>query len=159
MPSGDHTDPKGDPATDPAADPAVIRAHPDASHTYTIGELAAEFGLTLRAIRHYEDEGLLTPTRHGVARLYSRRERGRLALICRGKRLGFSLNEIREFLSLYDADPAQLEQMRFLRRAARDRIGELTGRLHDVRLTLDELRDIEREIGRHLSAHGVPDDE
>lgn len=154
MPNGDAANPEGD----PSAAPDFHRDHGGASHAYTIGDLAAEFGLTLRAIRHYEDEGLLTPTRHGPARLYSRRERGRLALICRGKRLGFSLSEIREFLSLYDADPAQLEQMRFLRRAARARIGELTGRLHDVRVTLDELRDIEREIGRHLSTHGVPDD-
>ena len=66
------------------------------SDTYTITALAAEFGLTTRTIRHYEDEGLLAPRREGLNRLFSNRDRVRLKLVLRGKRLGFSLGEIRE---------------------------------------------------------------
>ena len=70
--------------------------------TYTISELAQEFGVTTRTIRHYEDQGLLAPARHGVVRVFSARDRVRLKLALRGKRLGFGLNEIRELFDLYD---------------------------------------------------------
>src|SRR5262245_42842132 len=74
---------------------------------YTIGGLAEELKLTTRAIRFYEAKGLIAPARRGVARSYSRRDRARLKLILRGKNLGFSLEEIAQYLKLYDADPAQ----------------------------------------------------
>ncbi|NYZ14305.1 MerR family DNA-binding transcriptional regulator [Azospirillum sp. RWY-5-1] len=125
--------------------------------TYAIGELADEFGLTLRSIRHYEDEGLLSPGREGTVRVYDRRDRARLALICRGKRLGFSLTEIKEFLSLYDTDGAQVGQMRYLRRMARERIAALRRQLADVQQTLTELTDIDDQITRHLRRQGADD--
>jgi len=119
--------------------------------TYGIGELAEEFGLTLRTIRHYEEEGLLLPAREGTSRVYAHRDRARLALICRGKRLGFSLAEIKEFLHLYDTDESQAEQMRYMQRIARRRIADLERQLQDVQQTLRELRDIDTQITHHLT--------
>ncbi len=130
----------------------------DAHRTYTIGELAAEFGLTLRTIRHYEDEGLIAPARNGTRRVYHRRDRARLALICRGKRLGFSLAEIKEFLGLYDRRGRQVEQMRFAQGLARRRIAALERQLADVQQTLAELRGIDAGITDHLARQGRRDD-
>ena len=84
------------------------------NNTYAIGELAEEFGVTSRALRLYEEEGLLDPRREGTRRIYNERDRVRLRLILRGKRLGWSLSEIRESFDLYDSslgEEAQLEQM------------------------------------------------
>lgn len=120
-----------------------------------IGELAGEFGLTHRTIRHYEDEGLLSPERIGSARVYGHRDRARLALICRGKRLGFSLAEIKDFLNLYDTDDAQIEQMRYMRSIARRRISALEQQLADVQQTLAELCTIDTQISEHLSRNGI----
>lgn len=120
----------------------------------TIGDLAGEFGLTHRTIRHYEDEGLLTPARDGTTRIYDHRDRARLALICRGKRLGFSLAEIKDFLTLYDADEAQVEQMRYAQTLARRRIQDLERQLRDVQLTLTELHAIDIQISDHLRRNG-----
>ncbi|HEY0832605.1 MAG TPA: MerR family DNA-binding transcriptional regulator [Azospirillum sp.] len=136
---------------------AAVRADLDGDgggRTYGIGELAVEYGLTLRTIRHYEEEGLLLPTREGTSRVYTHRDRARLALICRGKRLGFSLVEIKEFLNLYDTDETQTEQMRYMRRIARRRILDLERQLQDVQQTLRELRDIDTQITRHLNQNG-----
>jgi DNA-binding transcriptional MerR regulator len=118
---------------------------------YTIGDLADEFGLTLRCIRFYEDEGLLSPTRAGQQRLYSRADHARLKLICRGKRLGFSISEIKEFLSLYQHDPCQSEQMQYLLDKARERREALVRQMEDARQTIDELRLIEQQILDHLN--------
>ncbi len=120
-----------------------------------IGELAGEFGLTHRTIRHYEDEGLLSPERIGSARVYGHRDRARLALICRGKRLGFSLAEIKDFLNLYDTDDAQIEQMRYMRNIARRRISALEQQLADVKQTLSELCTIDTQISEHLRRNGI----
>ncbi|AWB09258.1 transcriptional regulator (plasmid) [Azospirillum humicireducens] len=128
-----------------------------------IGDLAGEFGLTHRTIRHYEDEGLLSPERigsarggvHGGARIYSHRDRARLALICRGKRLGFSLAEIKDFLNLYDSGDAQIEQMRYMRTIARRRISALEQQLADVKQTLAELCTIDTQISEHLRRNGI----
>lgn len=126
-----------------------------AGRSFAIGELADEFGLTHRTIRHYEDEGLLAPQRDGTARVYGHRDRARLALICRGKRLGFSLAEIKEFLTLYDADEIQKEQMRFMQRIARRRIADLERQLQDVQQTLGELRIIDTQISDHFRKNGI----
>src|SRR5688500_3314390 len=80
--------------------------------TYTIGDLAREFGVTLRALRFYEDKGLLSPRRQGLNRLYSRRDRARLKLVLVGRRVGFSLSEIREMLDLYETKGGKLKQLR-----------------------------------------------
>ncbi len=125
--------------------------------TFGIAELAEAFGVTPRTIRYYEDQGLLTPIRKGNVRIYTKRDRGRLALICRGKRLGFSLVEIAEFLHLYAVDPDQIEQMRFFLPRLQERVVALEAQLADVQQTLDELRRIEGEIVDHLSARGDRD--
>lgn len=124
-----------------------------ASETFTIAELAEAFGLTHRTLRHYEDEGLITPARKGTRRIYSRRDRARIALICRGRRLGFALDEIRDFLSLYDVSPNQIEQMRYLLGRLRLRAGELEEKRHDIETAIAELREIEGQIVEHLARH------
>jgi DNA-binding transcriptional MerR regulator len=121
----------------------------------SIGELAEEFGLTHRSIRHYEDEGLLSPKRDGQTRVYNHRDRARLVLICRGKRLGFSLAEIKDFLNLYDTDDAQTEQMRYAQSLARRRIQALERQLQDVQQTLRELRHFDTQISEHLRRNGA----
>ncbi|MCP4390159.1 MAG: MerR family DNA-binding transcriptional regulator [Gammaproteobacteria bacterium] len=109
--------------------------------TYSIGELAEEFGITSRTLRLYEEEGLLDPKREGTRRIYNERNRVRLRLILRGKRLGWSLSEIRESFDLYDSDvgeEAQLELM--LEKLARRR-----DTLKEQRLDIDNaLKDLER---------------
>lgn len=117
-----------------------------ANPTFTIGELAREFGVTLRSIRFYEDQGLLSPTRVGTTRIFSRQDRGRLALICRGKRLGFSLKIIKTFLDLYESGDQQTEQMRFLLDKAKERIKVLEQQRVDIDLTIKELGEISEHI-------------
>ena len=108
----------------------------------TITELAREAGITARAIRFYESKGLLTPRRAGTPRIYTHRERGRLQLILRGKRLGFSLTDIGEYLDLYDADPAQHDQIVLLLDKVNNRIGELESQKADIDDTLKELSSV-----------------
>ena len=117
---------------------------------YTVTELAEELGVTARALRFYEDKGLVRPQRAGNNRVYTRRERGRLALVLRGKRLGFSLREVGEWLDLYDADPEQAEQMHRLVEKVRDRIAALESQRNDLEATLQELTEIEQSAQRHL---------
>ena len=105
----------------------------------TITELAREAGVTARAIRFYESKGLLSPRRAGTTRIYTHRERGRLQLILRGKRLGFSLTDIGEYLDLYDADPTQHDQIVLLLDKVNNRIGELESQKADIDDTLKEL--------------------
>ena len=120
---------------------------------FTIGELATAFALSPRAIRFYEDQGLLAPARAGVQRVYSKRDRARLQLILRGKRLGFSLADIREFLDLYDADSTKRQQMAMTLDRTRVRIAELEQQLEDITITLAELRDMEGDILAYVAAH------
>ena len=108
----------------------------------TITELAREAGVTARAIRFYESKGLLTPCRAGTTRIYTHRERGRLQLILRGKRLGFSLTDIGEYLDLYDADPTQHDQIVLLLDKVHNRIGELESQKADIDDTLKELSSV-----------------
>ncbi len=117
---------------------------------YTVTELAEALGVTPRALRFYEDKGLVTPQRAGTTRVYTHRDRGRLALILRGKRLGFSLREVGEWLDLYDADPNQGEQMRILVAKVHERIAGLERQRDDLEETLSELREIEQAARRHL---------
>lgn len=126
--------------------------------TFTISELADTFQVTPRTIRFYEDQGLLSPRRDGLNRVYSHRDRARLTLICRGKRLGFSLAEIKDFLDLYDVDDRQIEQMRFALAHGRERIASLEVQLADVQQTLSELRALESQIVEHLKAAGATPD-
>jgi len=120
---------------------------------FTIGELATAFALSPRAIRFYEDQGLLTPARAGAQRVYTKRDRARLQLILRGKRLGFSLADIREFLDLYDADSTKRQQMEMTLGRTRARITELEQQLEDITITLAELRDMEGDILAYVAAN------
>ena len=119
---------------------------------YAIGDLAREFAVTTRTIRFYEDEGLLTPERRGQARIYRARDRVRLRLILRGKRLGFSLAEIREILDMYEAEPGEAGQLRHLI----DKIGERRAALQrqraDLDQTLADMAAIEARCAERLAA-------
>ncbi len=136
----------------------TVAADERTAESFTISELAAEFGLTPRTIRFYEDEGLVSPGRSGMNRVYSRRDRARLELICRGKRLGFSLAEVKEFLDLYNRDQRQIEQMKYAASLARQRIESLERQLEDVKQTLTDLRRIEKEMVDYLRGEGVEPD-
>ena len=105
----------------------------------TVTELARETGVTARAIRFYESKGLLHPQRAGTTRIYTHRERGRLQLILRGKRLGFSLTDIGDYLNLYDADPTQQDQIMLLLAKVDTRIKELESQKIDLEASLTEL--------------------
>ena len=110
---------------------------------YSIGDLAADLGVSSRAIRFYEDQGMLSPQRVGGNRVYSQRDLARLKLILRGKRLGFSLSDIRELLDLYDVDHDHIEQMSQTLQKGRARIAELEQQLGELQMTLHELRELE----------------
>ena len=93
----------------------------DGERTWSIAQVAAEFGVTHRTVRHYEDIGLIAPERHGTRRVFHRRDRTRLALILRGKRLGFPLEEIRTIIDLYDAPRGKTSQLEYAITQARKR--------------------------------------
>ena len=118
----------------------------------TVTELAKELGLTPRAIRFYEDKGLIDPARVGATRVYSPRERARMLLILRGKRLGFSLAEIKKFLDLYAVDPRHVEQKRALLVGVKKRIAELEGMKVSLERTLDELHAIAGQVEGEIGA-------
>ena len=111
-----------------------------ATDLFTVNQLAEELGVTARAIRFYEAKGLIAPRRAGTTRVFDRRDRARLLLVLRGKRLGFSLASIREVLDLYDADRSQGAQIRLFLERARERIRELERQRVDLDQTLRELR-------------------
>ena len=115
----------------------------------TITELGDELGLTPRAIRFYESKGLISPGRVGANRVYNYRDRARLKLIVRAKRLGFSLSDIAEYLDLYRADPTQLAQRQLMIVKVRERIAELEQQKIDLDTTLDELYEMERQAMDH----------
>jgi DNA-binding transcriptional MerR regulator len=113
------------------------------SGTWTITELASEYDVTLRTIRFYEDRGLLTPERRGTTRVYHPRDRVRLALILRGKRLGFSLDEIATIVDMYDAEPGEEGQLVYLLNQITRRRADLEQRRHDLEETLHDLAEVE----------------
>ncbi|MBK1658651.1 MerR family transcriptional regulator [Paracraurococcus ruber] len=115
------------------------------SELFTVNQLAEDLGVTPRAIRFYEVKGLIAPRRAGTTRVFDRRDRARLLLVLRGKRLGFSLAEIREFLDLYDTDRTQRSQLSLLLEKTRSRIAELEQQRRDLEQTLDELKAVESE--------------
>jgi len=130
---------------DGAGDPPVKTEPP-----YKIGDLAAELHITTRAIRFYETKGLIAPRRVGGARTYSQRDRARLLLILRGKRLGFTLGEIGEYLDLYEADPNHARQIQHLLDKVDKSIDDLNQKRTDIEHTLRELKDVRDKCIRAL---------
>ena len=118
---------------------------------FAIADLAREFGISTRAIRFYETKGLLKPERVGSTRVFRRRDRARLILILRGKRLGFSLRDISEYLSLYDADRTQRTQVSKLVEMVDQRMLLLEQQLHDLETTIGELREIRKLAAERLA--------
>lgn len=113
---------------------------PPGVDSFTITDLAVTFNVTPRAIRFYEDQGLITPQRQGQNRIYSRRDRARLAWILRGKRVGFSLAEIREMIDLYDVGDGRVKQRLVTIDKCRERIAALSEQRADIDATIDELQ-------------------
>lgn len=125
-------------------------AQPDPG-PFTIAQLADEFAVTHRAIRFYEARGLLTPQRRGQQRVYHARDRIRLALVLRGRRLGFSLDEIATIVGMYDAEPGERGQLEYLLAQIDRRRADLLDRRRDIDQTLDELADVERRARADLA--------
>jgi DNA-binding transcriptional MerR regulator len=117
----------------------------DSADLYSIADLAREFGISTRAIRFYESKGLIAPERLGATRVFRRRDRARLILILRGKRLGFSLRDISDYLTLYDADRSQ--QVTLLAEKVDERLQLLEQQLMDLQTTIAELHEI-RKLAR-----------
>ncbi len=128
--------------------PRASRAAAEAFHTVT--QLARELGITARTIRFYEDKGLISPQRAGTTRVYTVRDRARMILILRGKRLGFSLREIKEYLDLYDQDHTQAGQIRLLLTGVQKRLDMLQEQRRALETSIGELEDIQRQAREAL---------
>lgn len=121
------------------------------SKTYTITDLAREFGVTTRTLRHYEDQGLVTPARDGINRIYSHRDRVRLKLALRGKRLGFSLSEIRELFQLYDLANDERRQLEEFAVKLERRRAQLEQQREDIEVMLNEINFFANQCQRLLA--------
>jgi DNA-binding transcriptional MerR regulator len=118
---------------------------------YSVTELGRDLGVTARSIRFYEDKGLIAPRRAGRNRIYSPRDRGRIILILRGKQLGLTLHEIKEYLNLYEIDNTHARQLRVLVREVRSRILRLEKQRVALNQTLAELRKVESQAKAALA--------
>jgi len=133
---------------------AVVDSHRDhdSDELFGIAELCRQFGITLRAIRFYEDKGLLAPRRVGGTRVYTRRDRARLALILRSKAIGAPLSEIKHYLDLYGTHgEGRVKQMKFVLDRTDQAIAELETRRAHIEATLAELRVINAAVRRQLN--------
>lgn len=145
------------PPAPPAAQTAAKSgaAARDAQRIYSIAELAREFAVTARTIRFYEDEGLIKPRRQGLTRLYSTGDRAKLGWILRGKRLGFSLAEIKQLLDLYNVDRTGVQQMRELLRRSRLHIADLERKRRDLDAQIGDFKEVEAQVAGELGRRGV----
>ncbi|BBQ52954.1 MULTISPECIES: MerR family transcriptional regulator [Aeromonas] len=129
----------------------MSRSLPGKEITYSISELAHEFDVTPRTIRYYEDEGLLTPQREGQTRIYSHKDKIRLKLTLRGKRLGFSLAEIRELFDMYDTDKSSKNQLNSMIRLIESKRSALRQQLEDIQMVMAELEAAEQRCVNSLN--------
>lgn len=120
--------------------------------TFSIGELSKEFGITPRALRFYEEESLIAPTRDGATRIYSRRDRVRIAWILRGKSVGFSLDEIGDLLDLYEVEGGPAKQRALTAIRCHARADALRRQLASIQATIDELDRFAGTIDREMAA-------
>lgn len=124
------------------------------TETWTIAQMADDYDVTHRALRHYEHLGLLSPEREGQRRIYGRRERTRLGLILRGRRLGFPLEEVATILDMYDDQPGEAGQLRYLLSQIDDRRADLERRRKDIEDSLAELAELEKRCAEDLQRLG-----
>ena len=140
---------------------AFVDSHREegAAEIFGITELCREFGITLRALRFYEDKGLLSPRRVNGARIYTRRDRARLALILRAKAIGSPLSEIKRYLDLYgDQGEGRAQQLTYVIERTDQEIGELEKKRARIDETLAELRVINATCRKNLAGQNLPDD-
>jgi DNA-binding transcriptional MerR regulator len=121
------------------------------ARTWTIAEVAEEFGITHRTVRYYEQQGLVSPERRGTTRVFHPRDRVRLALVLRGKRIGFDLEKIRTIVDMYDDVPGEAGQLAYLLEQVEGRREELRARRADIDAVLVELDDLERRCREDLA--------
>ncbi len=121
------------------------QAKTNQAKTFTISDLAAEYDVTTRAIRFYEEKGLLAPTRNGNNRIYTAADRTKLKLILRGKRLGLTLEESRDIIEMYDPAHGNVDQLQKLIAKFRDKRAQLEQQFHDLELMILDLRDAEEK--------------
>lgn len=140
-------------ASDAADEAAALGS--DTAPAFSIGDLARQLDITTRTIRFYEAKGLIRPARVSGARVYTRRDRARMLLILRGKRLGYALDEIREFLDLYDADPTQVTQLTHLLSKVDARMAELETKKAALEESLTDLRQVRDETLRRLEVRNA----
>lgn len=119
--------------------------------TYSIGELAKEFDITPRSIRFYEEQDLLTPERTGQTRIYCNKDRVRLKLILRGKRLGFSLAEIKNLFELYDSNANSMLQLQAMLQMTEQKRAILRQQLDDIQMLMNELDEVEKRCRDELA--------
>ena len=122
----------------------------DDGETFEIGALATELGISTRTIRFYEEKGIVSPKREGTSRIFNKKDRARLLLALRGKRLGFSLDEVKEYLELYniDGDNTNIKQIEYLLLGIKSVLTQFEERREDIELTINELKEI-RELAEN----------
>ncbi|WP_334128230.1 MerR family transcriptional regulator [Sneathiella sp.] len=128
----------------------------DERTSFSITELAEEFGVTSRTIRFYEDKGLINPAREGTTRIYSRKDRGRLKIILRGRRLGFSLQDIKKMLDMYSPESGSRAQLTFTLTKCEEQLEKLKAQRADINEAIEEIEDGIRQLKDYLAAGGDP---